>query len=254
MLKIKNLYAGVKDGQGVLNGIDLDIGKGQVHAIMGPNGSGKSTLSHVLADHPEYEVTKGELIWEGDKNLLDYPADKRSVEGVFLSFQYPVSLPGVSVLSFLQAIINNKRKALGQSLLDAYEVIQKTEQAIKIVGLDSSFLQRSLNDGFSGGEKKRCELLQMILLQPKLCILDEVDSGLDIDALKMLSAGVDTIRDDSRSFIVVTHYQRLLNYIKPDFVHVMIKGKIVASGGAELALELEKKGYSWLERLDNNEG
>ena len=251
MLTIRGLCADVTDKDEILKGVNLSVNAGEVHAVMGPNGSGKSTLSNVLSGHPDYSVRSGEVLY-CDQNLFEMSADERAVGGIFMAFQYPISLPGVTVLHFLQTIMNQQRKARGEQLLDAYEVIQRAEQAAKMVGLDPIFLERALNDGFSGGEKKRCEVLQMLLLQPKLIILDETDSGLDIDALKIVGQAVDHLRDKSRSFLVVTHYQRLLDYVVPDHVHVMLNGKFVQSGDRELAKKLEQDGYQWLSKTSSN--
>ncbi|HLF96853.1 MAG TPA: Fe-S cluster assembly ATPase SufC [Methylococcaceae bacterium] len=245
MLKIQNLHARVED-KPILKGIDLEVKPGEVHAIMGPNGSGKSTLSHVLAGRDGYEVTAGSVDFLG-RDLLAMPPEERAREGVFLAFQYPVEIPGVSNVSLLKAALNAVRKHRGLSELDALDFLQVVKRKIKLVEMDEQFLYRSVNEGFSGGEKKRNEILQMAVLEPKLCILDETDSGLDIDALKIVSNGVNALRSPERSFILVTHYQRLLSYIKPDYVHVLAQGRIVRSGGPELAQELEAKGYGWLE-------
>src|SRR5216683_2426666 len=245
MLEIRNLHAGI-DGNEILKGINLTIKKGEVHAIMGPNGSGKSTLAKVLAGHPAYQVTAGEVLYQG-RNLLDLPPDERAREGVFMAFQYPIEVPGVSNAQFLRLAYNEKQKHLGQDELDPLEFKDLLKERAKIVEMDASFMSRSVNEGFSGGEKKRNEILQMAVLEPKLAILDETDSGLDIDALRIVAQGVDAMRNPERAIIVVTHYQRLLNYIVPDFVHVLVDGRIVRSGGPELALELEEKGYGALE-------
>ncbi|WP_417781208.1 Fe-S cluster assembly ATPase SufC [Stutzerimonas xanthomarina] len=244
MLSIKNLHASV-DGTPILKGIDLEIGAGEVHAIMGPNGSGKSTLAQVLAGHEAFEVTAGEVIMDG-KNLLEQKIEERAREGLFLAFQYPVEIPGVSNIQFLRTAVNAMRKHRGQPELDAVGLMKLAKQAAGEVDLDISFLKRGVNEGFSGGEKKRNEIMQMMLLEPSLAILDETDSGLDIDALKTVSDGVNANRSPDRSFLVVTHYQRLLSYIVPDYVHVLAGGRIIRSGGRELALELEEKGYGWL--------
>ena len=245
LLEVKNLHVTV-DGRAILNGLDLMINKGEVHAIMGPNGSGKSTLARALSGHPEYEVTGGEVSYEG-KDLLDMDPDERARDGVFMAFQYPVEIAGVNNAYFLKAALNAKRKHLGQSELDAMEFMQLVKAKAKLLEIDQAMLSRAVNEGFSGGEKKRNEIFQMALLEPKLAILDETDSGLDIDALKLVANGVNAMRSPERAFIVVTHYQRLLNYIVPDFVHVLTGGRIVKSGGKELALELEQKGYGWIE-------
>jgi len=245
MLDIKNLQVKV-EGKQILNGIDLHVNTGEVHAIMGPNGSGKSTLARALSGHPEYEVTGGEVQFEG-KNLLDMDPDERARAGVFMAFQYPVEIAGVNNAYFLKAALNAKRKHSGQPELDAMEFMQLIKEKSKLLDIDQGMLSRAVNEGFSGGEKKRNEIFQMALLEPKLAILDETDSGLDIDALKLVANGVNAMRVPERAIIVVTHYQRLLDYIVPDFVHVLSAGRIVKSGGKELALELEKKGYGWIE-------
>ena len=245
MLEIKNLQVRVAD-QLILKGIDLKVNAGEVHAIMGPNGSGKSTLARVLSGHPEYEATTGEVLYEG-RDLLDMDPDERARDGVFMAFQYPVEIAGVNNAYFLKAALNAKRKHLGLEELDAMEFMQLIKEKAKLLDIDQNMLSRAVNEGFSGGEKKRNEIFQMTLLEPKLAILDETDSGLDIDALKTVATGVNAMRTPERAFIVVTHYQRLLDYIIPDFVHVLSQGRIVKSGGKELALELERKGYGWLE-------
>jgi Fe-S cluster assembly ATP-binding protein len=246
MLEIKNLHV-VAEGKEILKGIDLRVGTGEVHAIMGPNGSGKSTLARALSGHPEYQVTEGEVTFDG-KDLLAMDPDERAREGVFMAFQYPVEIAGVNNSYFLKAALNAKRKHFGQPELDAMEFMALVQEKAKLLEIDRSMLARSVNEGFSGGEKKRNEIFQLALLEPKLAILDETDSGLDIDALKLVANGVNAMRSAERSFIVVTHYQRLLNYIVPDYVHVLSGGRIVKSGGKELALELEAKGYGWLEQ------
>ena len=245
MLDIKNLQVRAEDKE-ILKGIDLHVDAGEVHAIMGPNGSGKSTLARVLAGHPEYQVTAGEVVYEG-QDLLDMDPDERAREGVFMAFQYPVEIAGVNNAYFLKAALNAKRKHLGQPELDAIEFMQIVREKAKLLDIDQQMLSRAVNEGFSGGEKKRNEIFQMALLEPKLSILDETDSGLDIDALKIVANGVNALRSPDRAIIVVTHYQRLLNYIVPDYVHVLSAGRIVKSGGKELALELEEKGYGWIE-------
>jgi Fe-S cluster assembly ATP-binding protein len=245
MLDIKNLQVKV-EGKQILNGIDLHVNAGEVHAIMGPNGSGKSTLARALAGHPEYDVTAGEVRYEGS-DLLEMDPDERAREGVFMAFQYPVEIAGVNNAYFLKAALNAKRKHLGQPELDAMEFMALIKEKSKLLEIDQSMLSRAVNEGFSGGEKKRNEIFQMVLLEPKLAILDETDSGLDIDALKVVANGVNAMRSPERAMIVVTHYQRLLDYIVPDHVHVLSAGRIVKSGGKELALELERKGYGWLE-------
>ncbi|CAN5845891.1 Fe-S cluster assembly ATPase SufC [soil metagenome] len=245
MLEVKNLQVRAEDKQ-ILKGIDLVVKAGEVHAIMGPNGSGKSTLARALSGHPEYQVTGGEVLFEG-KDLLEMDPDQRAREGVFMAFQYPVEIAGVNNAYFLKAALNAKRKHHGQPELDAMEFMELITEKSKLLDINQAMLQRSVNEGFSGGEKKRNEIFQMALLEPKLAILDETDSGLDIDALKTVSNGVNAMRSPDRAAIVVTHYQRLLDYIVPDYVHVLSGGRIVKSGGKELALELEKKGYGWLE-------
>ena len=245
MLDIKNLQVKA-EGKQILKGIDLHVNAGEVHAIMGPNGSGKSTLARALAGHPEYEVTAGEVTYDG-KDLLDMDPDERARDGVFMAFQYPVEIAGVNNAYFLKAAVNAKRKHEGLPELDAMEFMQLIKEKSKLLDIDQSMLSRAVNEGFSGGEKKRNEIFQMALLEPRLAILDETDSGLDIDALKLVAAGVNAMRDPKRAIIVVTHYQRLLDYIVPDFVHVLSGGRIVKSGGKELALDLEKRGYGWIE-------
>jgi Fe-S cluster assembly ATP-binding protein len=243
MLDIKNLQVRA-EGKQILKGIDLHVDAGEVHAIMGPNGSGKSTLARVLAGHPEYEVTDGEVIYEG-RDLLEMDPDERARDGVFMAFQYPVEIAGVTNAYFLKAALNAKRKHLGLVELDAVEFLQLIKEKARLLDIDQSMLNRAVNEGFSGGEKKRNEIFQMALLEPKLAILDETDSGLDIDALKVVAHGVNALRHPERAIVVVTHYQRLLNYIVPDYVHVLSGGRIVKSGGKELAFELEQKGYGW---------
>lgn len=244
LLEIKNLHANV-EGNEILKGINLKVDAGEVHAIMGPNGSGKSTLASVLAGREEYEVTEGEIIYNG-KNLLELSPEDRAREGVFLAFQYPVEIPGVSNTNLLKTAVNEIRKYRGEEELDAMEFLSLLKEKSKLVELDQKFLSRSVNEGFSGGEKKRNEIFQMAVLNPKLAVLDETDSGLDIDALKIVANGVNKLKSKDKAVIVVTHYQRLLDYIIPDFVHVLYNGKIVKSGGKELALELEEKGYDWV--------
>jgi Fe-S cluster assembly ATP-binding protein len=244
MLSIKNLQARI-DNKQILNGINLDVKPGEIHAIMGPNGSGKSTLASVLAGREEFEVLDGEVTYLG-KDLLAMSPEERAREGVFLAFQYPVEIPGVSTINFMKTALNQIRVHRGLQALDAVSFLQVMKEKMKLVEMDQTLLNRALNEGFSGGEKKRNEIFQMAMLEPKLAILDETDSGLDIDALKIVSNGVNKLRSKNNAVIVVTHYQRLLNYIVPDFVHVLYKGKIVKSGGKELALELEAKGYDWV--------
>ena len=248
MLTINNLQASVED-KDILKGLGLEIKPGEVHAIMGPNGAGKSTLGNVLSGREGYEVTGGTVDFDG-KDLLEMSAEERAREGLFLAFQYPVEIPGVSNLEFLKASVDAVRAHRGEEPMNSVEFLKKARQMCKAVNLDQNFLKRGVNEGFSGGEKKRNEIMQMMLLEPKLCILDETDSGLDIDALQVVAEGVNSQRNPNRSFIVVTHYQRLLDYIVPDFVHVLADGKIVKSGGKELALELEEKGYGWIENGD----
>src|SRR6516165_1836114 len=246
MLEIKNLHASV-DGKDILRGINLTINAGEVHALMGPNGSGKSTLAQVLAGRDAFEVTAGEVSYEG-KDLLEMDPEERAREGIFLAFQYPVEIPGVSNMYFLRAALNAIRKHRGQEEIDAMDFLTMVKEKMKVLHIDQSLLNRSINEGFSGGEKKRNEIFQMAVLEPKLCILDETDSGLDIDALRIVADGVNALRSKDRSILVITHYQRLLNYIVPDRVHVLFEGRIVKSGGKELALELESKGYDWIEQ------
>ena len=245
MLEVRNLQVKAEDKL-ILRGINLTVNRGEVHAIMGPNGSGKSTLARALAGHPGYEVTAGEVLFEG-KDLLDMSPDERAREGVFMAFQYPVEIPGVNNAYFLKAAVNARRKHQGLEELDAIDFMKVIKEKARILQVDEAMLQRSVNEGFSGGEKKRNEIFHMAVLEPALAILDETDSGLDIDALKIVSQGVNAMRNTDRAFIVVTHYQRLLNYIVPDYVHVLSDGVLVRSGGRELALELEEKGYGWLE-------
>jgi Fe-S cluster assembly ATP-binding protein len=244
LLEIKDLHAGI-EGKEILKGLNLSVKKGEIHAIMGPNGSGKSTLAKVLTGHPGYQVISGEVLYEG-KNLLELDPDERARAGVFLAFQYPVEIPGVSNSQFLRLAYNEKMKHLGQEELDPLELNDYLKEKMKIVEMDKSFMNRAVNEGFSGGEKKRNEILQMAVLEPKLAVLDETDSGLDIDALRIVAEGVNKLRSPENAVVVVTHYQRLLDYIVPDFVHVLAGGKIVKDGGKELALELEAKGYDWV--------
>ena len=245
MLEIKNLHAKAADNE-ILRGINLTINAGEVHAVMGPNGSGKSTLAHVLSGRENYEVTAGEVLYEG-KNLLAMTAEERAREGIFLAFQYPVEIPGVNTTYFLKAALNAVRKHRGLKELDAMDFLALVKEKMKIVEMDQSLLNRPINEGFSGGEKKRNEIFQMAVLDPKLAILDETDSGLDIDALRIVANGVNALHSKERAMIVITHYQRLLNYIVPDYVHVLFDGRIVKSGDRQLALKLEEKGYSWIE-------
>jgi len=251
LLDIKDLHANV-EGKEILKGINLQIREGEVHAIMGPNGSGKSTLSMVLAGAPNYKVTKGSVDFHG-KELLELSPENRSHEGLFLSFQYPVEIPGVSMVNFMRAAINEKRKYFEEPPLSASDFLKMMRQKRAVVELDNKLASRSVNEGFSGGEKKRNEIFQMAVLEPKLSILDETDSGLDIDALRIVAGGVNKLKTDKNATIVITHYQRLLDYIKPDFVHVLYKGRIVKTGGPELALELEEKGYDWIKQTIDSE-
>lgn len=244
MISIKNLHASV-DGKGILKGLNLEVKAGEVHAIMGPNGAGKSTLASVLAGREDYEITEGSVDFDG-QDLLDMETEERAREGLFLAFQYPVEIPGVSNINFLRTAINEKREYLGQEPLSAKDFMQMVREKSALVELDSKLASRSVNEGFSGGEKKRNEIFQMAMLEPKLSILDETDSGLDIDALRIVANGVNTLKSDKNATIVITHYQRLLDYIVPDFVHVLYNGQIVKSGPKELALELEEKGYDWI--------
>jgi Fe-S cluster assembly ATP-binding protein len=244
VLEIKNLHAAIGDKE-ILRGINLTVNAGEVHAVMGPNGSGKSTLAQVLAGHPAYEVTEGEVLYDG-RNLLELDPEVRAQEGIFLAFQYPIEIPGVTNAYFLRSAYNEIRKSKGMSELDPLEFLDLMEEKTKLVEMDQAMMNRSVNTGFSGGEKKRNEILQMAVLEPRLAILDETDSGLDIDALKIVAQGVNALRRPDNATIVVTHYQRLLNYIVPDRVHVLAQGRIVKSGGKELALELEERGYDWI--------
>ncbi len=244
MLKIDNLHAGI-NGKEILKGINLEVAAGQVHAIMGPNGSGKSTMSNVLVGHPGYEVTEGCVSFKG-KDLLAMTPELRAHEGLFMSFQYPVEIPGVSMTNFMRAAVNAKRAYLGQEPVSAAEFLKLMKQRREFVGLDAKFMNRSVNEGFSGGEKKRNEIFQMAMLEPSLSILDETDSGLDIDALRIVAEGVNRLKSADTSVIVITHYQRLLDYIKPDIVHVLYNGRIIRTAGPELALELEERGYDWV--------
>lgn len=244
MLKIQNLHANI-DGKEILKGLNLEVKAGEIHAIMGPNGAGKSTLANVIAGKTDYEVTEGSILFENEE-LLELEAEDRARKGVFLAFQYPVEIPGVSNANFMKASVNEIRKAQNKEPLDAMDFLKLMREKAGLVEIDKSFLSRSVNEGFSGGEKKRNEIFQMAMLEPKLSVMDETDSGLDIDALKIVSNGVNKLRNESNAFLVITHYQRLLDYIVPDFVHVLFDGKIVKSGGKELALELEERGYDWI--------
>ncbi len=252
MLEINDLHAGIGDRE-ILRGITLRVNAGEVHAVMGPNGSGKSTLAQVLAGNPSYQVTQGTVSYNG-QNLLELDPEVRAQNGIFLAFQYPVEIPGVSIAYFLRSAYNEIRKAKGMEEVDPLEFLDLVEEKLKLVDMDQALLSRSVNQGFSGGEKKRNEIFQMAVLSPQLAILDETDSGLDIDALRIVAQGVNTLRSPENATIVVTHYQRLLNYIIPDFVHVIANGRIVKSGGKELALELEEKGYDWLQNVDAGAG
>ena len=244
MLQIRNLHAAIADKE-ILKGINLEVKKGEIHAIMGPNGSGKSTLSSVLVGNPNYEVTEGSVLFEA-QDLLELEPEERAHLGLFMSFQYPVEIPGVSMVNFMRAALNEKRKAQGLDPIPAAEFLKLMKQKRELVELDNKLASRSVNEGVSGGEKKRNEIFQMAMLEPKLAILDETDSGLDIDALRIVAKGVNELRSPENATIVITHYQRLLDYIRPDYVHVLYKGRIVRSGGPELALELEQKGYDWI--------
>ncbi|MBD3905008.1 Fe-S cluster assembly ATPase SufC [Chryseobacterium sp. Ch-15] len=245
MLNIKNLHARIEDGAQILKGINLEIKPGEVHAIMGPNGAGKSTLSSVIAGKEDYEVTEGEILFDGENIIEDAP-EERAHKGIFLSFQYPVEIPGVSVTNFIKAALNENRKANGLEDMPAKEMLAMIREKSEKLGIKKDFLSRSLNEGFSGGEKKRNEIFQMMMLNPKLAILDETDSGLDIDALRIVADGVNTFKNEGNAVLLITHYQRLLNYIQPDYVHVLANGKIIKTGDKSLALELEAKGYDWL--------
>ena len=244
MLVIKNLHAQV-EGKKILKGVDLEINPGEVHAIMGPNGSGKSTLAHILAGRDDYEVLKGEVLYN-KRNLLEMTPEERACEGVFLSFQYPVAIPGVSITNFLKAAVNSVRKYRGQSEIDTMDFIKLVKEKLNLLKMDESFMSRAVNDGFSGGEKKRNEIFQMAVLEPRLAVLDETDSGLDIDAIKIVAESVNSLKSKDRAILVITHYQRLLDYIVPDYVHVLYNGRIVKSGDRKLALKLEEKGYDWI--------
>ena len=244
MLEVKNLHATVA-GKSVLNGINLTINPGEVHAIMGPNGAGKSTLGNVISGRDGYKISQGEVLFNG-KNILDLAPDERAALGIFLGFQYPVEIPGVSNIQFIKTAVNSVRKAQGKDELDAMNFMKTIRSKMQVLDMDQKFMKRGVNEGFSGGEKKRNEMLQMMMLEPKLCILDETDSGLDIDALRVVASAANAMRAAERSFVLITHYQRLLNYIQPDFVHVLSEGRIIKSGDKSLALELESKGYAWI--------
>ena len=250
MLEIKNIHARIDD-KAILNGINLSINPGEVHAIMGPNGSGKSTLASVITGKEDYEITKGEILFEKE-SLEDTSPEERAHKGIFMSFQYPIEIPGVTTTNFLKTAINETRKARGEKEMDAKEMLMMLREKSKMLEIDSKFLSRSINDGFSGGEKKRNEIFQMAMLNPKLAILDETDSGLDIDAMKIVANGVNKIRDNHNAILVITHYQRLLEYIVPDYVHILFDGKIVKSGDKKLALKLEKEGYDWIKEEVKN--
>ena len=251
MLKIKNIHAKIED-KGILNGIDLEIKAGEIHAIMGPNGSGKSTLASVITGKEEYEVTDGQILFENE-DLEEVSPEERAHKGIFMSFQYPIEIPGITTTNFIKTAINETRKARGENDMPAKDMLKMLREKSKMLEIDSKFLSRSINDGFSGGEKKRNEIFQMAMLEPKLAILDETDSGLDIDALKIVANGVNKLKNKDNAILVITHYQRLLEYIVPDYVHVLFDGKIVKSGGKELALKLEERGYDWIkEEAKNN--
>ena len=250
MLQIKNLHANI-DGKEILKGIDLEVHPGEVHAIMGPNGSGKSTLASAIVGRDYVEITEGDILFMGE-SILEMPPEERALKGIFLSFQYPVEIPGVSMVNFLRAAINEQRKYRGLDPMSPSDFLKLMREKKKLVGIDSALTNRSVNEGFSGGEKKKNEIFQMAMLEPKLAILDETDSGLDIDALRVVAQGVNALKRPDTSTIVITHYQRLLNYIVPDFVHVLYKGRIIRSGGKELALELEERGYDWLKEEYEN--
>jgi Fe-S cluster assembly ATP-binding protein len=245
MLSIKNLHAGIADNE-ILRGIDLEVAAGEVHAVMGPNGSGKSTLAHVLAGRDVYEVTEGQVLY-GGRDLLAMSPDERAREGVFLSFQYPVEIPGITTAYFLKAALNEMRKHRDEPEMDAMDFLELARSKTELVGMDEAFLHRALNEGFSGGEKKRNEIFQMAVLEPKLAVLDETDSGLDVDALRTVAEGVNALRGPDRAIVVITHYQRILDYLKPDYTHVLMDGHIVKSGTSDLAIEVEQRGYGWIE-------
>ena len=251
MLNIKNLYAKIEENQ-ILKGINLNVNKGEVHAIMGPNGSGKSTLASIIAGREEYDITDGDITFNGN-DILDMSPEERAIQGLFLSFQYPVEIPGVTVTNFIKTALNEIRKAQGFDPIDPREFLNKMRDNMSLLDMDKKFMSRSLNEGFSGGEKKRNEIFQMAMLNPKLAILDETDSGLDIDALKIVSNGVNKLRNKENSIIIITHYQRLLDYIKPDHVHILYDGKIIKSGDKNLAIELEEKGYEWIKKSHKKE-
>lgn len=246
MLKIENLHAGIED-KGILKGVDLIVKPGEIHALMGPNGSGKTTLSSIIAGREDYEVTQGSMLFEGEP-FSEWPPEERAHRGIFLSFQYPVEIPGVTVSNFIKTAINQTRKAKGLDEMPAADMLKMMREKAELLEIDRTFLSRPLNEGFSGGEKKRNEIFQMLMLEPKLAILDETDSGLDIDALRVVSNGVNAFKNETNAVIIITHYQRLLEYIVPDHIHVLYKGRIVRSGGKELAVELERKGYDWLKK------
>jgi len=250
MLKINNLHAQIEDKK-ILNGVNLDIKAGEVHAIMGPNGSGKSTLASVIAGKEDYEITKGEILFN-DNSIDELSAEERAHKGIFMSFQYPIEIPGVTITNFIKTAINETRKARGEKDMPASQMLKLLREKCSMLGIDRKFLSRSINDGFSGGEKKRNEIFQMAMLEPTLAILDETDSGLDIDALKIVASGVNKLKKKDNAVVIITHYQRLLDYIIPDYVHVLFDGKIVKSGKKDLAVELEKKGYDWIKEEINN--
>ncbi len=250
MLKINNLHAKIEDKK-ILNGVNLDIKAGEVHAIMGPNGSGKSTLASIIAGKEDYEITKGEMLFNGD-SIDELSAEERAHKGIFMSFQYPIEIPGVTITNFIKTAINETRKARGEKDMPASQMLKLLREKCSMLGIDRKFLSRSINDGFSGGEKKRNEIFQMAMLEPTLAILDETDSGLDIDALKIVASGVNTLKKKDNAVVIITHYQRLLDYIIPDYVHILFDGKIVKSGKKDLAVELEKRGYDWIKEEINN--